>query len=70
MSREVLAPPLMRMGPNRCYRVNMIHEDFSGQYGAAMGAQQQGQATGKTYAEEGKYAVEMTKTGKEVVMLI
>ncbi|XP_065367560.1 activating signal cointegrator 1 complex subunit 1 [Calliphora vicina] len=55
MSREVLAPPLMRMGPNRCYRVNVIHEDFSSQYGAAMGAQQQGQATGKTYAEEDLY---------------
>ncbi|CAD7013810.1 unnamed protein product [Ceratitis capitata] len=31
MSREVLAPPLQRMGNNRCYRVNIIHEDFGNQ---------------------------------------
>ncbi|XP_037806588.1 activating signal cointegrator 1 complex subunit 1 [Lucilia sericata] len=55
MSREVLAPPLMRMGPNRCYRVNLIHEDFSSQYGASLGSQQQAQAASKTYAEEDLY---------------
>lgn len=53
MSREVLAPPLMRMEPNRCYRVNLIHDDFSAQHGGNMGAQQ-GQASSTTYAEEGK----------------
>ncbi|XP_037950605.1 activating signal cointegrator 1 complex subunit 1 [Teleopsis dalmanni] len=30
MSREVLSPPLQQMGPNRCYRVNLVHEDFGG----------------------------------------
>ncbi|KAM7342043.1 activating signal cointegrator 1 complex subunit 1 [Cochliomyia hominivorax] len=56
MSREVLAPPLMRMGSNRCYRVNLIHEDFSSQYGAAaMEVPQQGQSNTKTYAEEDLY---------------
>ncbi|XP_067634175.1 activating signal cointegrator 1 complex subunit 1 [Eurosta solidaginis] len=34
MSREVLAPPLLRMDNNRCYRVNLIHEDFGNQLAA------------------------------------
>ncbi|XP_011209777.2 activating signal cointegrator 1 complex subunit 1 [Bactrocera dorsalis] len=34
MSREVLAPPLQRMDNNRCYRVNLIHEDFGNQLAA------------------------------------
>lgn len=49
MSRDVLAPPLMRMGGNRCYRVNIIHEDFSSQQ-TAIAAQQKGQSA---YVEEG-----------------
>ena len=28
MSKDTLAPPLQRMSHNRCYRVNMVHEDF------------------------------------------
>lgn len=56
MSREVLAPPLLRIGANRCYRVNLVHEDFNSQQAAAIRAQQHGQTTSSTvYAEEGKY---------------
>lgn len=56
MSREVLAPPLLRMGANRCYRVNLVHEDFSSQQATAMRAQKQGQAASSTvYAEEDLY---------------
>ena len=54
MSREVLSPPQMRMGSNRCYRVNLIHEDFSSQCGTAMGSQNQSVTTNKAYAEDGK----------------
>lgn len=31
MSRNILAPSLMPMGNNRCYRLNVIHDDFQDQ---------------------------------------
>lgn len=52
MSREVLAPPLLRMGSNRCYRVNLIHEDFQNSQQGAIAAQQKGE-TAKPYMEDG-----------------
>ncbi|XP_013108145.1 activating signal cointegrator 1 complex subunit 1 [Stomoxys calcitrans] len=52
MSREVLAPPLLRMDNNRCYRVNLVHDDFSSQQ--AIAVQKKGQ-TKKVYMEEDLY---------------
>ncbi|XP_075169269.1 activating signal cointegrator 1 complex subunit 1 [Haematobia irritans] len=54
MSRDVLAPPLLRMGTNRCYRVNLVHDDFISQQQSAIVAQQKGQ-TQKAYMEEDLY---------------
>lgn len=31
MSRNILAPSLMPMGNNRCYRLNIINDDFQDQ---------------------------------------
>lgn len=54
MSREVLAPPLQRMDNNRCYRVNLIHADFSNQL-ATMQCKGQTKATNPetAYMEQG-----------------
>ncbi|XP_005176525.1 activating signal cointegrator 1 complex subunit 1 [Musca domestica] len=57
MSREVLAPPLLRMGSNRCYRVNLIHEDFQNSQQGAIAAQQKGE-TAKPYMEDDLYGDE------------
>ena len=54
MSREVLSPPLMRIGSNRCYRVNLIHEDFSNQCDTAMASQKQAVTANSAYTEDGK----------------
>lgn len=68
MSRDVLAPQLMRMGPNRCYRVNLIHEDFSSQYETTTGAQKQELTARKTYAEEGKKAPHQLSAHRDVCL--
>ncbi|XP_011196578.2 activating signal cointegrator 1 complex subunit 1 [Zeugodacus cucurbitae] len=58
MSREILAPPLQRMDNNRCYRVNLIHEDFGNQFAAMQHKRNQPQAanTGTAYTEQDLYA--------------
>uniref|UniRef100_A0A1A9W9S1 K Homology domain-containing protein n=1 Tax=Glossina brevipalpis TaxID=37001 RepID=A0A1A9W9S1_9MUSC len=56
MSRNVLAPPLLHMSNNRCYRVNEVHEDFSDQRQAAMKAHPQ--STRQAYDEQDLYGEE------------
>ncbi|XP_054740594.1 activating signal cointegrator 1 complex subunit 1 [Anastrepha obliqua] len=56
MSREILAPPLQRLDNNRCYRINLIHEDFGNQL-AAMQRQRQPESkkSENTYTEQDLY---------------
>ncbi|XP_017466735.1 PREDICTED: activating signal cointegrator 1 complex subunit 1 [Rhagoletis zephyria] len=57
MSREILAPPLQRMDNNRCYRVNLIHEDFGNQLADMQRQrhQQDTKPTGNAYMEQDLY---------------
>lgn len=57
MSREVLAPPIQRMDNNRCYRVNLIHEDFGNQRAAMQRKGHKPETTNPetAYMEQGMY---------------
>lgn len=60
MSRNILAPSLMQIGDDRCYRINRIHEDFQTQFAAAN--QQQNNQIKQVYNETGRYQNDISYT--------